>query len=269
MPLHVRELACGCCGLATARDANAARNFLRRRIAPAGWDVGTSGRPGASESVLEPHVAGMPGQDAERCVRLTDGLSCISRILRLSRPWRDRGGLGRRSGGRRGETVRAGTAALKGLASGVPLRNSTFPRTFRKTAWTRPTADAARAIMFLRRCVKAWCSMSRLEQARGLVGAAERETCRRRAAWARYEPRPNGLQGHHGHATGSGEPERFLPGRQVQRGRRVRAPDFRIFLVVGRRAIDARRNSDSPHCRGGAGRVTPLRGRVVRAAGVR
>ena len=66
MPLGAREFACGGCGLVTDRDVNAARNILRRGIALAGWDVGPSGRPGASESVLEPHVAGLPGQDAER-----------------------------------------------------------------------------------------------------------------------------------------------------------------------------------------------------------
>ena len=76
MPLHVREFACGGCGLATDRDVNAARNILRRGIALAGWDFGPSGRPGASESVPEPHVAGLPGQDAERYA--AEGLqSCI------------------------------------------------------------------------------------------------------------------------------------------------------------------------------------------------
>ena len=67
MPLSVREFACGGCGLVTDRDVNAARNILQRGIALAGWDTGPLGRPGASESVLEPHVAGLPGQDAERC----------------------------------------------------------------------------------------------------------------------------------------------------------------------------------------------------------
>ncbi len=66
MPLDVREFACGGCGLVTDRDVNAARNILQRGIALAGWDIGSLGRPGASESVLEPHVAGLPGQDAER-----------------------------------------------------------------------------------------------------------------------------------------------------------------------------------------------------------
>ncbi|MYH58388.1 MAG: transposase [Boseongicola sp. SB0675_bin_26] len=36
MPLGARELACDGCGLATDRDVNAARNVLRRGIAPAG-----------------------------------------------------------------------------------------------------------------------------------------------------------------------------------------------------------------------------------------
>ncbi|MYA88679.1 MAG: IS200/IS605 family element transposase accessory protein TnpB [Boseongicola sp. SB0662_bin_57] len=67
MPLDVREFACGGCDLVTDRDVNAARNVLRRGVALAGWEVGPSGRPGASESVLGSDVAGLPGQGAERC----------------------------------------------------------------------------------------------------------------------------------------------------------------------------------------------------------
>ena len=67
MPLGVREFACGGCGLVRDRDVNAARNILQCGIALAGWDIGPLGRPGASESVLEPHFAGLPGQDAARC----------------------------------------------------------------------------------------------------------------------------------------------------------------------------------------------------------
>ena len=77
MPLGVRELACGGCGLVTDRDVNAARNILRRGIAMAGWEIGSSSRPGASESVPVSDVAGLPGQDAERCTSDHDGHSCI------------------------------------------------------------------------------------------------------------------------------------------------------------------------------------------------
>ena len=66
MPLRVREFRCGGCGLATDRDLNAARNILRRGISLAGGEIGSSSRPGASEDVAEFHVAGLPGQDAER-----------------------------------------------------------------------------------------------------------------------------------------------------------------------------------------------------------
>ena len=64
MPVLVREFAWGGCGPVTARDVKAARNILRRGIALARWDVGPSGRPGAFDGVLEPHVAGLPGRDA-------------------------------------------------------------------------------------------------------------------------------------------------------------------------------------------------------------
>ncbi len=66
MPLHVREFACGGCGLVTDRDVNAARNILHRGVAMAGWEIGSSNRPGVSEGVDVSHVAGLPGQDAER-----------------------------------------------------------------------------------------------------------------------------------------------------------------------------------------------------------
>ncbi len=49
MPLSAREFACGGCGLVTDRDVNAARNILQRGIALAGWDIGSLGRPGASD----------------------------------------------------------------------------------------------------------------------------------------------------------------------------------------------------------------------------
>ena len=81
MSLHVREFARGGCGLVTDRDVNAARNILRRGIAPAGRDIGPLGRPGASEGVPEPHVAGLPGQDAERCT--ADG--CL--VMHISPKW--------------------------------------------------------------------------------------------------------------------------------------------------------------------------------------
>ncbi|MDE0520851.1 MAG: transposase [Boseongicola sp.] len=77
MPLDVREFACGGCGLVTDRDVNAARNVLRRGIALAGWEIGPSGCPGASGDVLAPHVAGLPGQGAERHAGEHDGHSCI------------------------------------------------------------------------------------------------------------------------------------------------------------------------------------------------
>ncbi len=66
MPLRVREFACEGCGLVTDRDVNAARNILQRGVALAGWEIGPSGRPGASEDIALDHVAGLPGQDAER-----------------------------------------------------------------------------------------------------------------------------------------------------------------------------------------------------------
>ena len=66
MPLGARELACDGCGLATDRDVNAARNVLRRGIAPAVREIGSSNRPGASGDVLASRAAGLPGQDAER-----------------------------------------------------------------------------------------------------------------------------------------------------------------------------------------------------------
>ncbi len=46
--------------------AYAGGNILQRGTASAGWDVGSLGRPGAAEGVLEPYVAGLPGQDADR-----------------------------------------------------------------------------------------------------------------------------------------------------------------------------------------------------------
>ena len=52
-----------------------------------GWDIGSSSRPGESESVPDPHVAGLPGQDAERytadCWLVT---SVISRLLESQEP---------------------------------------------------------------------------------------------------------------------------------------------------------------------------------------
>ncbi|MXW87428.1 MAG: transposase [Boseongicola sp. SB0673_bin_14] len=67
MASGARAAACGGCGLVTDRDVNAARNILQRGIALARRDIGSSSRPGASESVLESHVAGSPRQDTERC----------------------------------------------------------------------------------------------------------------------------------------------------------------------------------------------------------
>ena len=67
MPSGAHELDFGDFGLVTDRDVSAARNTLQRGIALAGRDVGPSGRPGVSEGVPEPHVAGLPGQDAELC----------------------------------------------------------------------------------------------------------------------------------------------------------------------------------------------------------
>ena len=67
MPLDVREFACGCCGLVTDRNVSAARNVLQRGSVPAGREIGSSSRPGASEDVLASHVAGLPGRDAGRC----------------------------------------------------------------------------------------------------------------------------------------------------------------------------------------------------------
>ena len=66
LPLGARELACGGCGLVTDRDVNAARNILRRGIAMAGWEIGSSSRPGASESVPGSDVAGLPAQAGNR-----------------------------------------------------------------------------------------------------------------------------------------------------------------------------------------------------------
>ena len=43
-----------------------ALNILLRGIALAERDIGSSSRSGGSESVLDPHVSGLPGQDAER-----------------------------------------------------------------------------------------------------------------------------------------------------------------------------------------------------------
>ena len=48
------------------RDVTAARNILHRLVAVAGWVIGSLGRPGASESVLEDYRAGLPDEDAER-----------------------------------------------------------------------------------------------------------------------------------------------------------------------------------------------------------
>ncbi|MDE0344530.1 MAG: zinc ribbon domain-containing protein [Boseongicola sp.] len=66
MPLDVREFACGCCGLVTDRDVNAARIVLQRGSVLAGREIGSSSRPGASEDVLASHVAGLQGQGAGR-----------------------------------------------------------------------------------------------------------------------------------------------------------------------------------------------------------
>ena len=71
MPLRVREFVCGGCGLVTDRDVNAARNILQRGVVLAGWEIGSPSRPGASEDVSSIHVAGLPGQDAERYAAAT------------------------------------------------------------------------------------------------------------------------------------------------------------------------------------------------------
>ena len=76
MPLHVREFVCGGCGLVTDRDVNAARNILQRGAALAGWEIGPMGRPGASGDVPPIHVAGLPGQDAERHAAATRSQAC-------------------------------------------------------------------------------------------------------------------------------------------------------------------------------------------------
>ena len=72
-----RPLAQAGRGLVTDRDVNAARNILRRGMAMAGWEIGSSSGPGASESVPGSDVAGLPGQDAERCTGDHDGHSFI------------------------------------------------------------------------------------------------------------------------------------------------------------------------------------------------
>lgn len=66
MPLGAREFACGGCGLVTDRDVNAARNILQHGIALAGWEIGSSNHPGASDDVVVSDVAGLPGQDVNR-----------------------------------------------------------------------------------------------------------------------------------------------------------------------------------------------------------
>ena len=66
MPLHVREFACGGCGLEPDRDANAARNILRRGIALAGRDVGPWVVP-AHRRVFPNHMSpGVRGRMRER-----------------------------------------------------------------------------------------------------------------------------------------------------------------------------------------------------------
>ena len=47
------------------------------RIGQAGWEIGPSGCRGASGDVLASHVAGLPGQDAERYAGEHDGHSFI------------------------------------------------------------------------------------------------------------------------------------------------------------------------------------------------
>ena len=49
---------------------------LDDRIGQAGWEIGPSGCPGASGDDLASHVAGLPGQDAERNAGEHDGHSC-------------------------------------------------------------------------------------------------------------------------------------------------------------------------------------------------
>ncbi|MCY4190217.1 MAG: transposase, partial [Rhodospirillaceae bacterium] len=61
-----REFVCRGCGLVTDRGVNAARNILQWGISLAGWEIGSSVHPGASEDVGPVYVAGLPGQDAER-----------------------------------------------------------------------------------------------------------------------------------------------------------------------------------------------------------
>ena len=65
-PRHARASPARGRGPVTDRDVNAARDVVRRGIAKAGRDIGSLGRLGACEGVPEPHVAGLPGQDAER-----------------------------------------------------------------------------------------------------------------------------------------------------------------------------------------------------------